>query len=154
MTLPKLFLPLLAVAMSLGGCVYEEYETSPPPRRVYQGGYARPNEGYVRREVVVQREPVRYVEDRRGYNYDDDREERYYEEPRRQYYQPRSTGYYDQRPQPYVSRVVIAHDHDSHGNCETPDERRRREIRESQRAHEKKKDDKKDDDKKKRKKKD
>lgn len=144
MNLPKLFLPLLAVAMSLGGCVYDEYETvSPPPRRTYQGGYARPNDGYARREVVVQRAPVRYYDERRDSRYDYDPEERYYEEPPRQYYQPRPTGYYERRPQPYVSGVVIGHNHDSRGHYETPDERRRREIRESQRSHEKKKDDKK-----------
>ncbi|MCE9609163.1 MAG: hypothetical protein K8R23_02930 [Chthoniobacter sp.] len=151
MTLPKLSLPLLAAAMSLGGCVYDEYDTvSAPPRRVYQGGYAR-------REIVVEREPVRYYDDRRYYRNDYDHEERYYQEPSRQYYQSRPSGYYERRPQPYANRVIITGDHRNHGDYETPEERRRREIREAQR-HEKKKndkkDDKKDDDKKKRKHKD
>ena len=50
MTLPKTLLPLLAVALGLGGCVYEEYEDGyyEQPRQVYYGGG-----GYVQRDVVV-----------------------------------------------------------------------------------------------------
>ena len=147
MTFPKLLLPLLAAAC-LGGCVYEEYETSyQQPSRVYHGGYAR-------REGVVAR-PVRYYDDRpRVVAYDDEPD---YEERPRVYYarRPEPRYYQQPRPYPYVSGAVVHHvHHDKH--CETPDERRRREIREAQRRsesrkkdkdHDKKKDnDKKDDD--------
>ena len=140
MTSPKFFLPVLAAAACLSGCVYEEYGTAyEEPRRVYRGG------GYVQREVVVERHPVRYYDDRpRAYTHYDERPRAYthYDEPPR--------VYHDHRPQPYVRGAAIHHDH--HG--ESWDERRRREIREAQRAHakhEKKKDD---DHKKKKKKKD
>lgn len=121
MTLPKFFLPLLAAAVCLSGCVYEEYGTAyEQPRRVYRGG------GYVQREVVVERRPVRYYDDRpRAYTYYDEAPRAYYQEPPRVY-------------------------HVHHG--ESWDEHQRREIREAQRAHEKH--EKKDDDKKKKKKKD
>ena len=121
MTLPKFFLPVLAAAACLSGCVYEEYGTAyEQPRRVYRGG------AYVQREVVVERRPVRYYDDRpRAYTYYDEAPRAYYQEPPRVY-------------------------HGHHG--ESWDEHQRREIREAQRAHEKH--EKKDDDKKKKKKKD
>ena len=138
MTIPKLFLPVLAAAACLSGCVYEEYDTGyVAPRRVYHGG------GYVQREVVVERQPVRYYDNQpRAYTYYDDRP--------RTYDDDRPRTYYDRRPQPYVGGVCLQHDH----RGESWDERRRREIREAQRAqedHDKKKDD---DHKKKKKKKD
>lgn len=132
MTYLKCFLPVLAAAACLSGCVYEEYSTGyEEPRRVYRGG------GYVQREVVVERRPVRYYDDHpRAYTYYDERPRAYYDEGPRVYH----------RPQPYVRGITL---HDHHG--ESRDERRRREIREAQRAHDKKKDD---DHKKKKKKKD
>ena len=134
MTLPKFFLPVLAAAACLSGCVYEEYGTAyEQPRRVYRGG------GYVQREVV-ERRPVRYYDDR-------PRADTYYDERPRAYYQEPPRVYHDHGPQPYVRGITI---HDHHG--ESLDEHRRREIREAQRAHEKH--EKKDDDKKKKKKKD
>ena len=136
MTFSKLLLPILTAAC-LSGCVYEEYETGyQAPRRAYHGG------GYAQREVAVERQPVRYYDDRpRNYSYYDDRREPYYEE--------RPRVYYDRRPQPYVSGVVVHHDHPNYRG-ESAEERRRREIREAQRRAE---DRKKDDDKKKKKKK-
>lgn len=121
MTLPKLFLPVLAAAACLSGCVYEEYGTAyEQPRRVYRGG------GYVQREVVVERRPVRYYDDR-------PRADTYYDERPRAYYQEPPRVYYDRQPQPYVRGAAIYHVHQG----ESWDEHQRREIREAQRAHEK-----------------
>ena len=137
MNLPKALLPLLAASASLGGCVYEEVDTGyREPRRVHHGGY-------VEQEVVVERHP----------NY-------YREERPREYYRERPVTVYEDRPQPYYYddrprgygggyAVIPAH------RGESADERQKRELRERQRAHdehEKKKDD--DDHKKKKKKKD
>ena len=148
MTLPKLFLPILAAVTCLSGCVYEEYETGyQEPPRVYHGGY-------VRRDVVVERRPVRYYDERgRGYTY----AEPYYEERPRVYSDRRPAPYSYRQPRPSVGGAVIYHDHGGHSQRgETAEERRRREIREGQRRDEDRKDDKKKDDdkKKKRKKKD
>lgn len=143
MTFPKLLLPILAAAC-LGGCVYEEYETGyRQPPRVYHGGY-------VRRDVVVDR-PARYYDDRpRAYDYDD---EPYYEERPRVYYDRRpQPRYIYAQPRPIVSPVIVHRGHRHDDDCETPDERRRREIREAQRREkerDKRKDDRKKDDKKK-----
>ena len=138
MTLPKALLPLLATSAFLGGCVYEEVDTGyREPRHVHHGGYAE-------REVVVERRhPVVYEEDRpRGY----------YRERPVTVYEDRPRAYYDDRPRVYGGGATVIHDL-QHG--ESPEEHRKRELREAQRAqeehHEKKKDD---DDKKKKKKKD
>jgi len=142
MTFPKLLLPILAAAC-LGGCVYEEYETGyRQPPRVYHGGY-------VRRDVVVAR-PARYYDDRPNvYAYDD---EPYYEERPRVYYDRRpQPRYIYAQPRPIVSPVIVHRGHRG-DHCESPDERRRREIREAQRRErerDKRKDDRKKNDRKK-----
>lgn len=104
MTFPKTLLPLLAAAMSLGGCVYDEYETvQESPRRVYRGGYAE-------EEVVVERRPA--------YDYDD-RRESYYDDRPRAYYDDRPRAYGGggvtvQTTRSYQPPVQVYHDHDAH----------------------------------------
>ncbi len=104
MTFPKTLLPLLAAAMSLGGCVYDEYQTvEESPRRVYRGGYAE-------EEVVVERRPA--------YDYDD-RRESYYDDRPRAYYDDRPRAYGGggvtvQTTRSYQRPVQVYHDHDAH----------------------------------------
>ena len=138
MKLPKALLPLLATSAFLGGCVYEEVDTTyQRPRHVY-------NSGYVERDVVVER--------RRPTYYEEDRPRGYYRERPVTVYEDRPQAYYDDRPRVYGGGVTVIHDR-QHG--ESLEEHRKRELREAQRAqeehHDKKKDD---DDKKKKKKKD
>ncbi len=135
MTFSKALLPFVALAASLGGCVYEETHTGyREPRRVHHGGY-------VERDVVV------------------DRRSDYYREPRRQYHREREVTvyddrpraqYYEDRPRVYGGAAVIVSP-SRHG--ESYKERQERQLREAQRAQEDRHD-KKDDGHKKKKKKD
>ena len=134
MILTKTFLPLLALSACLGGCVYEEVDTSyREPRRVHHGGY-------VEQEVVVERHPNYYREER---------PRDYYRERPVTVYEDRPRAYYDDRPQVYGGGYVVAPER--HG--ESYKERQERELREAQRERREDQHDKKDDDHKKKKKK-
>ena len=144
MILTKTFLPLLALSACLGGCVYEEVDTGyREPRRVHHGGY-------VEQEVVVERRPNYYREDRPREYYQEDRSRDYYRERPVTVYQDRPRAYYNDSPQVYGGGYAVIPGR--HG--ESYKEHQERELREAQRERREDQHDKKDDDHKKKKKKD